>query len=117
MGLFKFDLKKPCANCPFRKDIPFFLSKARATDIVNAVTKEDKTFSCHKTVTYGDDGESVFTPKEQHCAGALILVAKTGAANSMLQIAERFGIYDPAKIDMDAPVYDTGDDMIAAMRD
>lgn len=29
----KFDLKSPCSNCPFRRDINPYLNKARVRDL------------------------------------------------------------------------------------
>jgi hypothetical protein len=69
--------------------------------------REGATFSCHKTTKHDDDGEPVRTRNEMHCAGALILIEKEGWSTQMMRIAERLGMYDASKLDMDAPVYDS----------
>lgn len=99
--MFNFKVLKPCANCPFRMDIPrqrHWLGKARATEIANAILYEDKTFTCHKTID---------SKHQSHCAGALILIKRYEPkenepnyfGNSLVQIAERLGLYEPDKLD------------------
>lgn len=108
----KFDLRKPCANCPFRTDINFPLAQERVEQIVEAITDLDQTFACHKTVKHDDDGEHVHSKNEQHCAGALILLERIQRPNQMMRIAERCGFYDRHKLEMDAPVFGSADEMI-----
>ena len=109
----KFDLIRPCIDCPFRNDKPFFFSYERVEEILQAITDRQQTFACHKTVEF-DDGEHVSSSNEQHCAGALIMLERMERPNQMMRIAERCGIYDRNKLAMDAPVYDNADDMLAA---
>ncbi len=103
----KFNLNKPCADCPFRTDIKPYLRAGRAQEITNAVLRENKTFQCHKTLD---------KKMGSHCAGALVLVEKTKKPNAMIQIAERLGIYDPSKLDLDAPVYESQNAMVETHR-
>jgi hypothetical protein len=42
---------------------------------------------------------------------------KEGRSSQMMRIAERLGMYDHTKLDMDAPIYDSFDDMIDAQID
>lgn len=76
--------------------------------------REQRTFSCHKLNEPGDDGEMHETANSQHCAGALIFLERLNRPNQMMRIAERFGMYDRTKLDMDAPVFRTPAQMIAA---
>ena len=47
-----FRLKKVCANCPFRKDIPFDgLSEDRVNDLRRRLNNGEP-FHCHKTLDY-----------------------------------------------------------------
>ncbi len=107
----KFDLTKPCPQCPFRTDcLKGWLGRGRAKEIAAGVTDGQATFSCHKTTEHGDDeedGHHYPGRDEQHCAGALILLEKIGRPNQMMRISERLGFYDRTKLDMDAPVFDT----------
>lgn len=113
-----FNLKRPCAHCPFRNDRPGFLSKGRARSIKDSIVDRQETFPCHKTTVLieEDDGESdmVVTAKSEHCAGATILLEKIGRPNQLMRIAGRMGIYDPEKLDMESPVFDTFSDWIKA---
>ena len=114
----KFNLRTPCDNCPFRSDITFFLDPRRVTEILDALLLDGKTFSCHKTVHYDDDGEpSMPHGDEQHCAGALIMLERFNLPNQMMRIAERLGLYDPRHLAMEAPVFASPAAMLERMRD
>ena len=115
-----FTLTKPCTDCPFRNDKPFHLTVERAEEIAHGVTELDQTFACHKTTREGsedDDGwsEMETTMKSQHCAGVLIMLEKMEQPNQMMRIAERIGMYDRTKLDMDAPVFNDTDEFIESM--
>lgn len=112
----KFDLKTPCKDCPFVKGNTMKLHPERVNELDDGL--RHTTFSCHKTVEYDDeDGEGYDTEDTQHCAGALILLEKEGRPGQMQQIAQRIGMYDPAKLNMEAPVYDSFDEMYKDMED
>ena len=109
-----FNLKRPCANCPFRTDKEEqsgWLGEERAEDIIDAITRRQGTFSCHKT-NIQDDGELQETRDSEHCAGALILLEKMGRPNQLMRISERLGFYDRTKLDMESPVFDTPEGFI-----
>jgi hypothetical protein len=110
----KFDLVRPCKHCPFRTDTPPFLNPSRVWEIGLAITDGDSTFACHKTVEHDEDGEHIPKGDEQHCAGAAILLMKLEMPNQMMRIAERIGMFDSSKLDMDAPVYDSIEEMADA---
>jgi hypothetical protein len=108
----KYDLIRPCKDCPFRTDIRPFLTTARAEEIAETLLSGG-TFACHKTVDYsGDDededgfSEGQVTGQSQHCAGAMIMLEKMEMPNQMMRIAERLGMYRPDKLDMEAPVFE-----------
>jgi len=106
-----FNLKKPCANCPFRTDIKFYLDDNRVDEICHSLIQEQQTFACHKTTHFDDDGEANIVKKTEHCAGAMIMLEKMQRPNQLMRIAERLGGYDHTKLDMDSPVFETDDDM------
>lgn len=110
----KFDLKRPCKMCPFRTDcMKGWLGEQRAEGIIESMTKQDQSFTCHETNTFDDeDGEATVTKDSQHCAGAMILMERYEFANQMMRIMERLGFYDRNKLDMDAPVFMTYEDFI-----
>lgn len=102
----KYELKKPCANCPFRTDIRPYIHPDRVREIVG------KVFSFHKTTT--EKGRSNEHPNAQHCAGSLIVHEKEDQPHQMMRICERLGLYDRTELKMDAPVYDSFEEMIEA---
>jgi hypothetical protein len=104
-----FKLRRPCAKCPFRTDVDPYLRGARAREIATDLANGNE-FACHQTTTYVEDtgdGESDMVAGEgaQFCAGALIMMEHQDAPNQIMRIAERLGAYDPAKLDMNAPVH------------
>lgn len=114
-----FDLRKPCKGCPFVDDehAVRHLGEERAEGIVDSITRMQQSFTCHKTTEYCEEkGEHVTNGKEQHCAGALILLEKHNQPNQMMRISERFGGYDRTKLEMDSGVYDTYEDFIESQR-
>ncbi|ABO60538.1 hypothetical protein Bcep1808_7668 (plasmid) [Burkholderia vietnamiensis G4] len=112
-----FDLKKPCKDCPFRSDITFHLNTERVEEICDAITRKQQTFACHKTTQHDDEtGDHIPHDKEQHCAGALILLERMNKPNQMMRIAERLRYYDRQALHMDAPVFETPEAMIAHFR-
>lgn len=99
----QFDLVKPCDNCPFRTDIRPYLRKGRIAAIKQSLVRDNATFACHKTTRAGGASGR----KQQHCAGALILCEKTDTPAGVIQIAERLGLYDPSRLDMSSPVFNS----------
>ncbi|KZX80561.1 hypothetical protein A3715_17080 [Oleiphilus sp. HI0009] len=72
----------------------------------------DGSFACHKTVDYSDESEGRVKEKSEHCAELLIMQEKMKAPNQTTRIAERLGLYDHKKLNMDAPVYDSVNDYL-----
>ena len=73
-GGVNFNLKRPCANCPFRTDIRPFLRRDQAQQIADSLLDQQQTFACHKTVDYSEDPAGRVPDDAQHCAGALIML-------------------------------------------
>lgn len=113
----KFTLKTPCKDCPFRTDIMFYLPASRVKEICESITLHQQSFLCHKTTKFNEDGETIQHKDEIHCAGALIMLEHMEMPNQMMRIAERCGYYDRTKLDMDAPVFESDNDMIAEYED
>lgn len=98
-----FALRRPCAKCPFRADVPGYLRRKRAQDIATSIAG-GAIFYCHQTTEEVDD-ELVGTERSSFCAGALILMEKAEAPNQAMRTAERLGLYDPERMDTTAPVH------------
>jgi hypothetical protein len=110
----KFDMTEPCPQCPFRSDIRAFLTRARAQEIADSITRHQQPFPCHKTVLYDDDGEACPSSDEQHCAGALVLLERINRPNQMMRIAERLGVYKRTALNMNAPIFKSTRVFVAA---
>jgi len=95
MACSKFDLKKPCNNCPFRREGGVRLTIDRAYE----VAETEGTFTCHKTTVDTEDGDRVDGPNAQMCAGFMLYREKTTGPNQMMRIAGRLGMYDPSNLD------------------
>lgn len=116
-----YTLTGPCADCPFRSDKAPFLDEDRAKDIALSL-EQGSTFYCHKTIDYdraweGDgapDGD--ITGKSRACAGSLITLEKEDRPNQIMRIGERLGLYDRTRLDMDAPVFSSMQEWVAAHR-
>lgn len=105
-------LKSPCKDCPFRNDIRPYLTKGRVEELQQALTRQGLNFSCHKTVDYGGDEPN--TELSSNCAGSMILLKKIGCETASMQFAERMGLHDFSTLKMDAPVFDTFEEMVDA---
>jgi len=103
----EYEMTRPCPTCPFRSD-----GKA-ATAITPAQVDQLElhlTMSEHACLNEATDGD-------QHCAGALILLEKLEQPHQMMLISERLGLYDPNDLDLEAPVFDSWEDMREHMED
>lgn len=110
----KFNLKKPCKDCPFRNDKPHqkgWLGEKRANDIYQNLL-DGGNFPCHKTHDYADDSGSEFRHQDNHqfCAGALIMLEKENNTlqSHALRMAIRFDLYNPNDLDKSSPVFENG---------
>jgi len=110
----KFTLREPCAGCPFRKDIPIEFWNGRIAEMVEAVLEKEVTFVCHKTNAFDGQGELADSNKTQLCAGAMIILEKLGRRTREMQEALDRGEYDPARLNLSAPVYAGKEEMFAA---
>ena len=105
-----FKLKRPCANCPFRKGQGelFQFHPERLREIVEAVA-----FQCHGTVDYSGE-----TPapgdKPQQCAGLMAVLYRSDKPNQIMQVASRLGHLDLDTLDPDGEAYASVADAIAA---
>ena len=80
----KFDLKKPCDNCPFRKEGAISLARGRLAGIVKTLKDDHNVFYCHKSVhhrkggDWTDEGEYKASGNEQVCPGSLAFMYRLG---------------------------------------
>jgi hypothetical protein len=96
------NLKRPCANCPFRKDTPCEILPETAVEISLGL-QQGAVFVCHKTVTYAAEGfvDGKFNERTEQCAGSAILLTKMGSD------------LESPYLDMNAPVVDDYGEFVA----
>jgi hypothetical protein len=87
--------KRPCSNCPFRKDgAGIALESGRIQGIVAAMLKDDQqTFVCHKTLT---------TNGRKTCAGAVGLMSKLRRLPYIARLGLAVGVITHEDIDASA---------------
>lgn len=98
--------KKPCANCPFKKDtLKGWLGKERATEI-NRDVMTDKTFHCHKTLQDKSN--------KKICAGSMILLEKQKGldSNFIFRIGKHLGLISEIDKSEFDKVFDNSSDFI-----
>jgi hypothetical protein len=97
----RFDVTVPCKSCPFRRRGKHVvrLGRFRVREVAgNMLNINGKTFSCHNACHGERDDDGVgYHPAvtDIHCAGALIFAERNGVRSTPLQLAERFGLYEP----------------------
>lgn len=78
-----WDMRNPCSDCPFLKSTPFHQGIAKSVPAVHeSIEQHTFSHSCHKTDTRPQcdgpvRGKETGRPV-QHCAGAILMVLKTG---------------------------------------
>lgn len=116
----KFDLSKPCQNCPFRTDIKGYLRPERIAEITDSVLAGE-FFGCHKSTILvpdpNDEGceDRGIGEDTQECAGAAIFAAKHGRSSQISRIVERIG-GKVAELDMSQPVVSSRAEMLRVHR-
>lgn len=99
-------MKTPCRNCPFRTDKIFPLNQTRRSQIAQSLFN-DADFPCHKTL--GDvDQHQPSLENTRRCTGAAIFLehSRPGGlfSNLSFRLAVMKGEFQPAKLDLNAPV-------------
>jgi hypothetical protein len=88
-----FKVKKPCANCPFRKVGAIGLRPGRLEGVIQFLLEDDShLFPCHKTVErtsddVEEDGVYEINAEASACAGALSYLVKLGRIPVGMRVA------------------------------
>jgi hypothetical protein len=82
---FDWDLKRPCADCPFRRGTPFHEGIAGNTQgVIESIRRHTFAHTCHKTDNFSDSPEGRrFVGRFKHCVGSLIMLIKTGRGHDL----------------------------------
>lgn len=76
----RYDLRTPCKDCPFRKDVPLHDGVADSLPKLMGqfMGGDDAFHTCHKTDPRSDSAEGqAFRGPIQHCAGFLIMLRRS----------------------------------------
>src|SRR5687768_8874912 len=77
----KMDLRSPCAQCPFRRDIPPFLHRERAREITGDLIDRDTAFSWARWPNHIIPWETMDTERrETTVAGTRVTLEKRACA-------------------------------------
>lgn len=101
-------MKKPCENCPFRKDSQGlrFLGEKRAKEILES--NEEEGFVCHKTI-HGKMEE------RRQCSGAMIITKKQGTNQPFINLHKALTGEDIELLDEDI-IFDNYEDFIKSQK-
>ena len=68
-------VKKPCSQCPYRRDVKPFLTPERGEELAYHAQNPYNVFHCHKTLEHSDDceGGTYAGERSKICAGFLTL--------------------------------------------
>lgn len=104
-------LKKPCGNCPFRKEGAIELEPGRVEGILSDMMKNDATtFQCHETVyckkggEWTEEGDYQASGHEAMCAGAAAVLMKRRRPTVNMRVAFAMGVATPTDWDVAKPV-------------
>ncbi len=117
----RFDLKRPCKNCPFSTAPTriVFACAARAEEIAESAYRNG--FPCHLSAEHQDEdnarGQSGFYPgpQTQHCAGALMMFLQENDCWPGIDNDEELAYRLWGQMDFDANLhFESEDDFIEA---
>ena len=76
-----YDMKSPCGDCPFLNTTPFHQGVAESMpNYLESIEAGTFAHTCHKTDNRPEcDGPRNHKGKLQHCAGAILMLLKTGS--------------------------------------
>lgn len=110
-----WNLKKPCADCPFKYDTAFHAGIAKsARDVALGIEHGNFAHTCHKT-DVRSDCESAKGPV-QHCAGMMIMAKKSDKITDPMLVAMREGKLNIDEIPDDPDVMTVRDFLIKQIR-
>ncbi len=106
----RFDLKLPCADCPFtpRAELNGGVGKQFVTELFWRIERGIAGFTCHKTDPRADGGKDAAqkTRRElQHCAGFLLMMERENNRQVIAERAVEDGIFHPERLNSKARVF------------
>lgn len=110
---FKWDLTKPCSDCPFIKDTPTHDGiHSNLQSIVGHLEHGNFAHSCHKTHPGADGWNPEYRGEIQNCAGLTIMQHKLGEPTYPMVRAILSNELDESKLDLSANTFVDIKDMV-----
>jgi len=106
----KFDIKRPCATCPFRTDVAPFLH--RGPQLAEQLGDDHFWFACHYS-TGMIHGKRVKKAEQSQCAGSTMVLWREARPNIAMRIALIAGMITPAQLEAEAPVFNSLEEFAA----
>lgn len=105
-----FSIKKPCSDCPFRKNGSMLpsLRPNRMQDIIHSL-HEDRPFHCHKTIDYSKTEKVDQVDNAYYCAGSLLYLLKLGEYNLPMRMGIAFKLFNPKLLSGHDEIIDPND--------
>ncbi|MBZ9715337.1 hypothetical protein [Deinococcus multiflagellatus] len=105
-----FGLARPCPECPFRKDRPGFLGRARVQHIIDEQA-HGVPFMCHKTTSAR--GIRTDDRRARYCAGAMRYGEATHRHILPMRLGMALGLWSPDQLRRDVAVLDSPGALLA----
>lgn len=106
----KFEIKRPCADCPFRTDCNPFLR--RAPEIRRQMRDDHFWFACHET-TGAKGGRRVKPANQSHCAGLMGVLWRERNPNIAMRMALAFKLITIEQLESISQVFNNLDEFVA----
>lgn len=106
-----FSLKRPCKDCPFRRDKPSYLHAGWAERMVRELD-EGTPFFCHASTTA--PGIHVTDRRARYCAGHQLWALAQDRLPQTNVLAMALGLWSPEQLDAGAvPVIESASELLA----
>lgn len=113
----RYDMRNPCSDCPYRTDAPWHPGIFDELVIkAGKMRKGELAHTCHQTDYRADCAPDKRAPSKapiQHCAGMLIMAEKMGLQQVGAIVAQINNVFDPTRLNMNAPVFSSILEMFA----
>ena len=105
-----FALKRPCKDCPFRRDVRGYLGRGRVESIIEG-HQEGVPFFCHATTT--TTGHKTTDRRARYCAGYQLMALALDHLPMTSRLGLAYGLWSPAELARDVPVVESYDELRA----
>lgn len=120
LGKLKLEMRRPCATCPFRRDVdPLMhtdeISPTRIRQMAPDLSRIP--WACHSTTDRTPEGRERDVETTQHCAGLRIVLEKQQTPHSVVEFLKAINECTVVEVDLDTPTYDSLNEMLVAYSD